>query len=120
MEQDYRKILQMQLMERQMFSYPPYFRLIKIVVKHKDYIKGSKVAADLAAALRKNQDWIIMGPESPLVSRIKLWHLKEIWIKVNPKNNLDHMKGFLLKAIKKVKAMEGNSSSQINIDVDPV
>src|SRR5680860_968656 len=34
--QDYILALKAQLEERQLFKYPPYFRLIKIVVKHKN------------------------------------------------------------------------------------
>lgn len=117
--QDYNLALKAQLEERQLFKYPPYFRLIKIVVKHKNVDTVERASVELGKELRKNKAFIVLGPEFPLVSRIQLWHHKEIWLKINRKQNLDLIKEFINQSIKTVKHLPSNSSCMINVDVDP-
>jgi primosomal protein N' (replication factor Y) len=117
--QDYNLALKSQLEERQLFKYPPYFRLIKVIVKHKNINTVERASTQLGKELRKNNSFIVLGPEFPLVSRIQLWHHKEIWIKINRKHNLDLIKEFINQAIKTVKHFPSNSSCMVNIDVDP-
>ena len=118
--QDYNLVLKSQLEERHLFKYPPYHRLIKIIVKHKNTETVERASAQLGNELRKNSWFIVLGPEFPLISRIQLWHHKEIWLKINPKHNLDNIKAFIIQSIKTVKHLPSNSSCMINIDVDPL
>ncbi len=118
-EQNFEKALQTQLEERSLFKYPPFFRLIKIVVKHKNIDTVNRVAYRLATLLKKNRQLIIMGPEFPLISRIQLWHQKEIWLKMDKKLNLDTIKHEILEDVKSVRQQPDNSNCVINIDVDP-
>ncbi len=117
--QDYNLALKLQFEERQLFRYPPFFRLIKIIVKHKNIETVERASTQLGNELRKNNTFIVLGPEFPLVSRIQLWHHKEIWLKIGRKQNLDYIKNFINQAIKTVKHLPSNSSCIINIDVDP-
>jgi len=117
--QDYSATLKQQFEERQLFRYPPFFRLIKIVVKHKNQETVDRASEQLAELLRQNKSLIILGPEFPLVSRIQLWHHKEIWIKIDRKLQLDTVKSGIIAAVKSVKSAAANSNCQINIDVDP-
>ncbi len=117
--QDYNEALKMHLEERQLFKYPPYSRLIKIIVKHKNVDTVDRASAQLGKELRKSNSFLVLGPEFPLISRIQLWHHKEIWLKVDRQKNLDSVKDFILQAIKTVKHFPSNSSCVINVDVDP-
>ena len=109
-----------QLMEeRKLFKYPPFYRLIKLVVKHKNVDTVNRVANQLSAQLKNSKSFIVLGPEFPLVSRIQLWHHKEIWLKVDRKLNLDHVKEFIMNCIQQTKQHRDNSNCVINIDVDP-
>ncbi len=117
--QNYNLALKMQLEERRLFNYPPYNRLIKIVVKHKNIDTVERASAQLGSELRKNSSLIVLGPEFPLISRIQLWYNKEIWLKISRKQNLDTIKEFIIQSIKTVKHLPSNSSCMINIDVDP-
>ncbi|WP_167609962.1 replication restart helicase PriA [Maribellus sediminis] len=117
--QDFKQAMKLQFEERQLFKYPPFYRLIKIVVKHKNLETVDRVAKHLADFLRKNRSLVILGPEFPMISRIQLWHHKEIWIKIDRKLPLDQVKSGIMEAVKAVKSAPSNSNSQINIDVDP-
>ncbi|HYQ57866.1 MAG TPA: primosomal protein N', partial [Draconibacterium sp.] len=119
-EQNYQATLKEQFEERQLFKYPPFFRLVKIVVKHKNVKSVDRAANQLAQQLKKHKQLIVMGPEYPLISRIQLWHHKEIWIKINRKLNLDVVKSEINSEVKTVKHLPSNSSCVFNIDVDPV
>ncbi|WP_346856437.1 primosomal protein N' [uncultured Draconibacterium sp.] len=118
-KQDYQQALNIQFEERKFFKYPPFFRLIKIVVKHKNIDTVNRASNQLAKLLKEYKHLIVMGPEFPLISRIQLWHQKEIWIKIDKKLNLDLVKSGIVESAKNVKKQPSNSNCVINIDVDP-
>ena len=60
-----------QLAERQMFKYPPFFRLIELTIKHKDKAKTHQVAGLLAMQLRAIFGNRVLGPHEPPVNRIQ-------------------------------------------------
>jgi primosomal protein N' (replication factor Y) len=117
--QDYNGALHSLLEERQLFKYPPFYRLIKIVVKHKNIDTVNRVAGQLSKKLLENKELIVLGPEFPLVSRIQLWHHKEIWLKIDRKLNLDQIKWFINQCVAETKQQTTNSNCIIHIDVDP-
>jgi primosomal protein N' (replication factor Y) len=118
-KQDYQEAFQSQMEERKLFKYPPFYRLIKLVVKHKNPENVNRFANQLAAKLRQNSSLIVLGPEFPLVSRIQLWYQKEIWLKVSRKSPPGEVKKFIVSNINIVKHLKENSSCVVNIDVDP-
>ena len=118
-KQDYMTAFDTQMAERKLFKYPPYFRLIKLVVKHKKPESVNRVAAQLANLLKKSKELTVLGPEFPLVGRIQLWYHKEIWLKIHPKLPLGEVKKFIVENIEWVRNQPENSSCVVNIDVDP-
>lgn len=116
---EYNELVKIQFAEREMFRYPPFYRLIKVVVKHKTTETVDRASAELAATLRKNKSVLVLGPEYPLVSRIKNWYNKEIWLKFDRKQNAGQIKLYLTKAISLTRQMPLNSNCIFNIDVDP-
>lgn len=118
--QDYNSAFTTQLEERKLFKYPPYYRLIKIVVKHKNVETVERASQQLAKEFHKIKPLVVLGPEFPLVSRIQLWHHKEIWLKFDRQQPLDDIKARIVHAIKAVKQLPSNSSCMMNIDVDPM
>lgn len=118
-KQDYAATFNFLMEERKLFHYPPFFRLIKLIVKHKSTETVNRVANQLAGKLRKNNGLIVLGPEFPLVSRIQLWYHKEIWLKFNRNSDTLNIKNFIKQSIMEVKQMPNNSNCMVNIDVDP-
>jgi primosomal protein N' (replication factor Y) (superfamily II helicase) len=117
--QDYLVAFYSQMEERKLFKYPPYYRLIKLGVKHKNFETVNRVAGQLSSKLQKNRGFIVLGPEFPLVSRIQLWYNKEIWVKLIQNQSLEEMKKIIIKSISEVKKLKENSNCNVNIDVDP-
>lgn len=69
--------------ERKRFGYPPYFRLVKLIVKHKDYATAQQASQHLRDLLHRRLGENIIGPESPYVSRIRNLYIKEMLIKID-------------------------------------
>jgi len=80
---DYLELYRTQLEERRKFNYPPFFRLVKITLKHRDRELLDKAASFLAQALRASVE-NVMGPEYPLIGRIHNFYLKSILVKIQP------------------------------------
>lgn len=74
-----------QIYERQIFNYPPYYRLIKITLKHKDFEKVKESAMWLYQVLAQNMKIPVLGPEEPIINRIRNEYLRTILIKI-PEN----------------------------------
>ncbi|MFV0506429.1 MAG: primosomal protein N' [Bacteroidales bacterium] len=108
-----------QMLERKMFSYPPYFRMIKIIMRHKDF-KVVNLFADLVAeGLRASLSCVILGPEYPLISKVQLYYRKEIWLKVEKKEQLQTIKSNILEHLDKARSKKGFSTVFAYLDVDP-
>jgi primosomal protein N' (replication factor Y) (superfamily II helicase) len=116
-QQDYLTVYKMQMQERKLFKYPPYFRLIKVVVKHKKPETVVKAADKVAGLLRAKKNLVVLGPEFPLISRIQLWYNKEIWLKISRNEQQGEVKQFVVGCIEKVQ--KENTSCMIYLDVDP-
>src|ERR1700744_2694194 len=67
---DYKDLYLTEMEERRSFKYPPFYRIINLDIKHKDPDIVNNQAIYLANELRKQFDDRVIGPESPLVSRI--------------------------------------------------
>lgn len=84
-----------QLEERKSFSYPPYVRLIRITLKHSDINVLNDAARFFADNLRRKLGNRVLGPEYPLIGRIKNLYLKDILIKIDSIANVQSVKDFI-------------------------
>ena len=75
-------MFQEQLYERELYKYPPVNRIIRMTFKHKEYNKLNDASLWFAKALRNAMDIEVLGPEFPLVSRIRNQYLKHVLIKI--------------------------------------
>ena len=117
---DYIGMFNNQLRERNTFKYPPFYRLIKITLKHKEDKLLNEAAGFLAEQLRKTFGKRILGPEYPIVSRVKSLFLKDILLKIEKELPVNQSKE-KLKAIinNNFNKIEKYKSIRIILDVDP-
>jgi len=109
-----------QLLERKNYMYPPYYRLIKVILKHKDATILNNAAADLAEILRQQFGKRVLGPEFPPVARVRNYYLKNILLKIEREISIQQSKQFLLTAIQSIKEIADYKSVVIIPDVDPI
>lgn len=117
---DYYKMYVDQLAVRKQFKYPPYYRLIQLSVKHKKKEIVEQASELFAKELRAVFGNRVLGPEFPVISRIKTWYIKNILIKLEKKISHKKAKELITKSFYKVKCNENFKSVQIIADVDPI
>jgi primosomal protein N' (replication factor Y) len=76
-------------------------------------------AQNLANALKLQLGSRILGPEQPLVARIRNYYLKQIIIKVEKSAPIQKVKNILKDTIKEFNAQKDFKSVITQIDVDP-
>ncbi len=118
-ENDYEGMFNEQLNQRLEFKYPPYTRLIKIILKHKDLNKLLKGSNWIFELLCKNFNDQLLGPESPLIPRIKNKYIKNILIKIPINKSLKKSKQLLAKNLNSFSSVPIFRNIDVSIDVDP-
>ncbi len=116
---DYKSMFRLQTGERKLFNYPPYSRMINIHIRHRDrglLNKFSDILGNELKAIFGNQ---VLGPESPLVSRIQLWYIKSIIVKLDASKPVGAPKKLITIAIERLEKEPGASTLRIAVDVDP-
>lgn len=98
---NFKEMFQSQIKERKEFHYPPFVRLIKITFKHSDFNKVNEGAEWFAEVLRQGfsqqQLLQVLGPEFPLVSRIRNEYIKDILVKIPPEISVESVKKYILR-----------------------
>jgi primosomal protein N' (replication factor Y) len=117
---NYYRLFSRQMAERKMFRYPPYYRLIKVVVKHQNKDRLDLAALHLAAALKIHFNKNVLGPEYPVVGRIQMWFQKEILIKLPRDGKILEAKSKIMGIISHAKSQPNNSQLIVYADVDPM
>lgn len=120
-EHDVEAFYQHEIQYREMFAYPPFSRLIRIIFKHKDEPKAIQAAAAMAEALQSIEGIGIQGPAPALVSRVRNMYIQEVWVKCpRERRVLEHVKSFIKDQRMRILSERGNTTLQILPDVDPV
>ncbi len=83
---DYFRLYTMEMHDREQFHYPPYYRLIRLTLKHKEEKLVKQGAEELAKLMRAQMGKRIIGPESPYVGKIKNKYLQQFLIKFEKEN----------------------------------
>lgn len=85
--QDYKGFIRQQLTEREQFAYPPYSKMIRLTLKHRDAGILNQAAAAFAQLLKNQLGSRVLGPETPFVSKIRNMHLRNLLIKMHPERD---------------------------------
>ena len=105
--------------QRSMFAYPPYTKLIKIQLKHRDSIFLDSCSLTLAGLLRRVFGDGVLGPEYPLLARIQNMYIKEILLKISKNHYGIQAKNCILSAIGNLRSSVDKGGLIVAIDVDP-
>jgi len=120
-EGDYTAMYNSEITERKNFGYPPFTRLIKLTAKHEDsgiaQDTARKISEILTSHLGKTR---VLGPEAPLVNRVRNRFLFDILIKLErEKVNFRAVKSLIQESVNEVLADKTRKQVQVVIDVDP-
>ncbi len=115
---NYKEMFEEQLQERYNFKYPPFYRLIKITLKHKDYDRVNVASEWFAKSLRQVFKANVLGPEFPPVSRIRNQYHKNILVKMAPKQSLAKTKEAIGKINNSFDLVKDFRSVRVILNVD--
>ncbi|MFI8378009.1 primosomal protein N' [Leeuwenhoekiella sp. NPDC079379] len=115
---DYDAMYHEQLEERHQYKYPPFCRLIKITLKHRDFQKIEESSQWMGQALKNIFKEEILGPEPPPVSRIRNEYYRNILIKIPRKQSLAKTKKAILRVRTSFLSVSQFRSVKVVINVD--
>jgi len=118
-ENDYEGMLKDQLHEREQYLYPPYYRLIRIMIKHKD-LETVKLASNwIFNVLNQSYSGQILGPIFPNIARLRNYYQMQLLIKVENDTSRKVVKQLISQTLKSFDVIGRFKSARINVDVDP-
>jgi len=109
-----------QLLDRKNFNYPPFFRLIEITLIHNDVNMVDAAAKFLADELKHHFKKRVLGPEFPIVSRIRNMYHKNILLKIERDASVVQVKKTLNNLLVDFKSGSDYKSVRVQLDVDPM
>lgn len=118
-DNDYEGLYHDQDNERRVFRYPPYYRLVEITLKHRDSEVLNAAADWLALQLRGAFGQRVMGPEYPLVSRIRALYLKTITVRFERSEAIADAKRLMMQIADDLTKQDGWARVAVHFDVDP-
>ncbi len=119
LKHDYHTMIREQLAERELFGYPPFTRIIRIVVRHRSLNELDAAAGRLAAELGRHLGAHLLGPDYPMIRQVQKWYIKNIMIKIDGTLSPSKVKELVRRAAgREVKRSGGGL--RIHADVDPL
>ena len=115
---DYIGMYKEQIYERQNFKYPPFFRLVKLTLKHRDFDKLKEGSMWLYNVLSQNLDMPVLGPEEPAINRIRNEYIRTIMVKIPVQKHLGNTKKNIAKVLMSFEAVPQYRAIKVKVDVD--
>lgn len=115
---DYLGMYKEQLYERQIYKYPPYFKLIKLTLKQRDFDKLKEGSFWLYKVLQQNLNLPILGPEEPPISRIRNEYIRTIMIKIPQNQPLQNTKKTIQKILDSFESVSQFRAIKVTANVD--
>lgn len=116
---DYEHRAGVELEKRKHFHYPPFFRLIRLNVRHRDLDRTNRAAEALVRPLRKIYPKEVLGPEFPTIARVRNQYHKNILLKLALADNLQQAKERIRQLIEQLKEHDDFKGVRVVVDVDP-
>lgn len=119
--QNFLEFYQHEIEERHKYKYPPFYRLIRITLKHRDkatiQLASNTLAHKIKEKFNKN---LVLGPHEPMISKIRNLYLMEIILKI-PRDNVDlgKLKHMLIDTVNVMKQEKNKRQVFVVFDVDP-
>ena len=107
-----------QLYDRQIYKYPPYFRIIKLTLKHRDFDKLKEGSMWMYQVLSQNLNMPVLGPEEPAINRIRNEYIRTILIKIPQNVPLGNTKKTIQKMLNSFEAVAQYRAIKLAVNVD--
>ncbi len=119
MENDYQSMYKSQIVERHVFKYPPYYKLVTVLVRHTSEETVSRAAALYASQLRDKLGNRVLGPDFPNVARVRNFYLKKIMVRFAQGEAVGEGKRIMMRIADQLLKDKELGRTQFVFDVDP-
>jgi primosomal protein N' (replication factor Y) len=117
---DYEGMYREEMIERKQFKYPPFYKLIQIDIKHKDLGQLLMISERFAKDLKLRLGDMVLGPQAPLIGRVRNYYIQCIILKIDWKNHsVLKIKNLLKEKVSLFESDKTNKGAFVIIDVDP-
>jgi primosomal protein N' (replication factor Y) len=118
-QNSFREMYDVQIEERRLFKYPPFYRLIYVLVKGRNSDVVDSAADHLAQGLRTVFGDRVFGPDKPVITRIQNFYIKKIMLKIEQEASSEKAKKLLREVMNHTLSNSAFKSIFMQIDVDP-
>ena len=115
---DYEGMYKEQLYERNIYYYPPFYRLIKLTLKHRDFQKLKEGSMWLYQVLQQNLVFPVLGPEEPAIGRIRNEYIRTIMIKIPSETSVQKTKKTIQKILNSFDMVSQYRVIKVTVNVD--
>lgn len=117
---DYTDLYNTEIVERKAFNYPPFSRIIQLDIKHKVPEQLYLQAEYLGNELRKHFGSHVLGPETPLINRIRNYYIRTITLKFEKESvSIVKAKAILQDVLLQFQTTKLSKGCIVQADVDP-
>ena len=109
-----------EIAERKLFHYPPFYRLITIVIKDRNEERAATAAQFFADQIRKSLGERVSPPGKPIISRVRGYYLREILLKLENGLSPQKVRELLKKTEILLRSNFPFKHIHLYYDVDPV
>lgn len=117
--ENYRKFFDAEILARNMPSYPPFSRLIRIELQSKEQVFLEQQGKIFGSLMIKKFKGFMLGPEYPIINRIRNHYRLQIMIKIKPDVSIEWVKKSIRECIDSYYQQATNKTLRFIIDVDP-
>jgi len=118
-EHDFEGLFEAQKKERLKYHYPPYYRMIRVILKCRQYETINLAGDWFVNVLKQFYSGSVLGPVFPSVARVRNQYHKQILIKIDHDITASYLKKILLKTHKSFHSITSFRGVRVNFDVDP-
>lgn len=115
---DYLGMYKEQMYERHNFKYPPFYRLVRLTLRHREFDKLREASFWLYNNLKTQLGIPVLGPEEPAINRIRNQYIRVILIKIPQQNPLQATKSQVQRILKSFESVGAYRAVKVTINVD--
>lgn len=116
----YKEMVDWQLSERSMFRYPPYYRLIVLVLRSRNEQLLQNLSRDHAERLRKQLGERVLGPVTPPITYMQTLFIRKIILKLEITAAIAPIRSLLEQVEQEMKLNPAFRQIILHYDVDPL
>ena len=117
---DYEALYNHQIAERQLFNYPPFYRVIRLQFRDHNAVRVHRMATDLQGFLKRIFAHRVSGVIIPPVERVQAYTIRELTLRIEASANIAEAKRRLREGIDHIFSIPSNKNTKLIIDIDPL